>query len=399
MIHSRFTRVLGWLLIAWVFVSAQPLAAEPASPAKAARYAPGEVLVRLRDNVPPTALRAWLKTIEGHTEKELLPGLYRVHVPTGRERAAVRALAARPEVMAASPNYLITEPVNVATSLAKAAQIPPEFHPQPVQASSCVITDTLHMSLTPGGAPLPEATLPSSASEVYVVFNYEECVQQRVRVQVYWVDRVPPEIVYTQTVLLNGSDVASILVPAWEYFPERIFPIGQYLTLLQMPPDEAPNSGWSPVASDAWHVSTRPSDFWFLSRSNYQWPLHNTGHWGTPGADIDAPEAWDITTGWNGITIAIVSTGVSMDHETSSTRSGSTKTRFPATVWMTTETGMWTTSTATISPATTSTTQRTRTPIPAIRSVTGPSPPASPLRRRTTRRESLAFPGTHASCR
>ena len=315
MVGNKLVRALSWLFLAWVLLTAQPLAAEPGSPAELPAYAPGEVLVRLRDDVQPTALRAWLKTPEVRSKRELLPGLYLFGVPEGQETAVARTLAAHPAVAAASPNYLITTPETIATQLTKPISIPPSFRPQPVQASGCVMTDTLRMSLTPGGAPLPEDTLPSGSSEVYVVFDYEACSQQRVRVQVYWVDRVPPEIVYTQTVVLDGTDVATVPVPAWEYFPERVFPIGQYLTLLQMPPDEAPNGGWSPVASDAWHVSTRPNDFWFLSRSNYQWPLHNTGHWGIPDADIDAPEAWDITTGWDGITIAIVSTGVAMRHE------------------------------------------------------------------------------------
>lgn len=316
MVDGRLTRALGWLFIAWVFLSARPLTAEPFPSSKVPDYAPGEVLVRVRPDVQPSSFQTWFKENEVQLRKELLPGLYVLQVPEGRERATAQTLAAHPAVMAASPNYLITQPANIAAQFAKPIQAPSAFRPQPVQTSGCVITDTLHMSLTPGGPPLPEDTLPSGSSEVYVVFDYEECVQQRVRVQVYWVDQVPPEIVNTQTAVLDGSDVSSLPVPAWEYFAEEgVFPIGQYLTLLQMPPDEAPNSGWSPVASDAWHVSTRPNDYWFLSRSNYQWPLHNTGHWGTPDADIDAPEAWDITTGWDEVTIAIVSTGVAMNHE------------------------------------------------------------------------------------
>jgi hypothetical protein len=38
-----------------------------------------------------------------------------------------------------------------------------------------------------------------------------------------------------------------------------------------------------------------------------QWTLHNTGQFsGTPGADIRAPEAWEITTGDPNIVIAVV---------------------------------------------------------------------------------------------
>ena len=51
-----------------------------------------------------------------------------------------------------------------------------------------------------------------------------------------------------------------------------------------------------------------------------QWYLHNTGQTfygglhGTPDADIDAPEAWDIETGNPDVVIAIIDTGVDYTH-------------------------------------------------------------------------------------
>jgi subtilisin family serine protease len=46
-----------------------------------------------------------------------------------------------------------------------------------------------------------------------------------------------------------------------------------------------------------------------------QWHLHNTGQsGGTPGADIRATEAWEITTGDPNIVIAVLDTGVDMNH-------------------------------------------------------------------------------------
>jgi subtilisin family serine protease len=49
------------------------------------------------------------------------------------------------------------------------------------------------------------------------------------------------------------------------------------------------------------------------------WGLHNTGQVvngeaGTPDADIDAPEAWNLTTGSPNVTVAVVDTGVAYDH-------------------------------------------------------------------------------------
>jgi subtilisin family serine protease len=50
------------------------------------------------------------------------------------------------------------------------------------------------------------------------------------------------------------------------------------------------------------------------------WGLHNTGqtvNWGmagTPDADIDAPEAWDIETGSTNVVVAVIDTGINYHH-------------------------------------------------------------------------------------
>lgn len=48
----------------------------------------------------------------------------------------------------------------------------------------------------------------------------------------------------------------------------------------------------------------------------YQWHLHNTGqNGGTPDADIDAPEAWDVTHGSSGTVVAVIeNAGFDVDH-------------------------------------------------------------------------------------
>jgi thermitase len=50
-------------------------------------------------------------------------------------------------------------------------------------------------------------------------------------------------------------------------------------------------------------------------RFDQQWGLHNTGQsGGEPDADIDAPEAWNITTGVTSTVLAIIDTGADLDH-------------------------------------------------------------------------------------
>ncbi len=63
-------------------------------------------------------------------------------------------------------------------------------------------------------------------------------------------------------------------------------------------------------------VHQLPNDTYF----NYQWNLHNTGqvindfHTGKPGADIKAPEAWQVTTGIPWVVVAVIDQGVTSNH-------------------------------------------------------------------------------------
>ena len=51
------------------------------------------------------------------------------------------------------------------------------------------------------------------------------------------------------------------------------------------------------------------------TRFDALWGLHNTGQTGgTEDADIDAPEAWDISTGSSGVFVAVVDTGIDYNH-------------------------------------------------------------------------------------
>src|SRR6266702_1757754 len=59
------------------------------------------------------------------------------------------------------------------------------------------------------------------------------------------------------------------------------------------------------------HVFATPND----PRFSELWGLHNTGQTGgTPGADIRAPEAWDLTTGSTDVVVAVIDTGINYVH-------------------------------------------------------------------------------------
>jgi subtilisin family serine protease len=61
-------------------------------------------------------------------------------------------------------------------------------------------------------------------------------------------------------------------------------------------------------------AATFPNDPAFLDGT--LWGLHNTGqNGGTPDADIDAPEAWDVLTAASNIVVAVLDTGVRHTHE------------------------------------------------------------------------------------
>jgi len=172
------------------------------------------------------------------------------------------------------------------------------------------------MSATPRDGPLLDNMLPSNTSEVYVVFEYADCDHEEVRIQVFYFDvgsQPPPIFDKADLVLISpgASGEIRVRVPAESYFAEtETFPAGMYLTILSV----SPEGGWNPAREAWWHVSTFPDDYWFRGTSNYQWSLHSSGKRALPEADINMPQAWDITTGSPEIIIANISSGVWLDH-------------------------------------------------------------------------------------
>jgi len=61
-----------------------------------------------------------------------------------------------------------------------------------------------------------------------------------------------------------------------------------------------------------WRMDLAPND----SRFTELWGLHNIGqNGGLPDADIDAPEAWNITTGSPDVVVGVTDTGIDYNHE------------------------------------------------------------------------------------
>jgi subtilisin family serine protease len=86
--------------------------------------------------------------------------------------------------------------------------------------------------------------------------------------------------------------------------------VGRELALLRRRRDVA----WA-EPDYLYRIQSLPDD----PRFAQQWALHNTGQSvagiaGTPGADVDAPSAWDVLTDITPVTVAVVDTGIAYDH-------------------------------------------------------------------------------------
>jgi subtilisin family serine protease len=99
------------------------------------------------------------------------------------------------------------------------------------------------------------------------------------------------------------SNLYLVKIPAHLSVPEAIARYKGYASVLYAEPNY--------IVRKAQHVQLTPNDPNFTQL----WGLHNTGQTGgTPDADIDAPEAWDITTGSSSVVVFVVDTGVDYNH-------------------------------------------------------------------------------------
>jgi subtilisin family serine protease len=106
--------------------------------------------------------------------------------------------------------------------------------------------------------------------------------------------------------LPNGTDVQSAIM-VYESNPDVLYAEPDYVRSIL--PDKT-----GPIIHDvnSATILSIPNDPYF---SDNQWSFHNTGQTvGTPGADIDAPGAWNISTGSNSVIIAVIDTGVLYTH-------------------------------------------------------------------------------------
>ena len=113
--------------------------------------------------------------------------------------------------------------------------------------------------------------------------------------------------------------VRPLSVPGWEVVASRGGEsLDEAVARLARDPDVA-----EVVPDLRVHPTTTPNDPHF----DKQWALHNVGQTycaaqtcgsnlsGTGDADVDAPGAWDTTTGSSSVVVAIVDTGVAYDHQ------------------------------------------------------------------------------------
>lgn len=308
--HRVQVIVLTTLLLLLASGSASQAATGGAPLEPESAFVPGQVLVRLNADAvkAPEAMTSAVERHGARTLRRVTDAILVASAPAGREQELVKRLMADPAVRYASLNYrLVATPMEVEPWSEEVTG----WAAAPAQEVESCITD-VWMSTAQQGERMLGNMVPSGTAQVHVFFEFTECQLEPVRVQVFYFDPdgPPVQIFNVEGFIISGSGIQGIQVPAWPAFEAGILPIGRYVTLVSL----SPEGGWDEVANVPWRVSTFPNDPYFRGASNYQWPLHSTGRSSALEADIDAPQAWDVTTGSEQLLIAILSTGIAIDH-------------------------------------------------------------------------------------
>lgn len=309
----RRTLLLFTLILLLVILPAggtSRAASGEAAAGKTPAYAPGQVLVRFKSDTSLKTAETLVAPHRATPMHQIADRTFTLAVSEGQEEKTVEALLGNPAVQHASLNYRMVE-APVGSLKPAPEETLPERNAGLTQEPESCITD-LWMSTSQQGDRIPDNLVSSGTPLVYAFFEYEDCDLEALRLQMFYLKPAAAlESVFDeQGLIISGSGVQGIQVQAWPHFAEGGFPVGSYLTIVSL----SPTGGWDTVKDVGWRVSTFPNDYWFVGTSNYQWPLHSTGRLALPEADIDMPQAWDTTTGGSDILIAVVSTGVKMNH-------------------------------------------------------------------------------------
>jgi serine protease len=102
----------------------------------------------------------------------------------------------------------------------------------------------------------------------------------------------------------------------------RSYHVPSNLQLVELPPGLDVPEAIARYRGDPRVLHVQPNHLYRLTeripddaRFSELWGMHNPGETSVPDADIDAPEAWDITTGSPDVILGVLDTGITYDHE------------------------------------------------------------------------------------
>ncbi|MFQ6059535.1 MAG: hypothetical protein ACE5MB_11725, partial [Anaerolineae bacterium] len=282
-------------------------------------FQPGQVLVKLKTEMP-NALTSILATGNLRVE-DRIPGLdvYVLTVPRGEELAMVEALRANPAVQYAELNYLVHEPlvqhwkpwptpqgmspvlvIETATSTASPAATP---------TGTVAPTDTATPTEPPTEAPTPTASPAVTPAETITPTTSPMATHTGT---ITLTTTATPTETLTPTPTITVTETLTptpTLTPTQPIIPtatatptETIMPTPTETPTLTATPTQTPTP--EPTLTPTPLPTIIPDDPLYVGKPFYQWALRK----------IRASEAWGITTGGEHVTIAVLSTGVMLDH-------------------------------------------------------------------------------------